>query len=116
MTPFVSKKHPWGSLFSWFNLGAVFAINGRVIGLDLFDCPETMEKFLPKLVRSYALDTIDRYVPDPEPAQKSEVQEFLPAVSGAQTEVFKAAGEGEDVRLSGKGIDSAAGVIESMEN
>jgi len=39
--------------------GAVFAIHGRVRGLEAFDCPETCAKLLPKIIRSYALDAID---------------------------------------------------------
>lgn len=32
--------------------GAVFAINGQIVGMDVFDCPRTLAKLLPKLVRS----------------------------------------------------------------
>ena len=41
-------------------VGAVFLVNGRVVGLELFDAPSTWRKLSPKLVRSYALDAIDR--------------------------------------------------------
>ena len=40
-------------------VGALFAIGGRVIGFDLFDRPSTLRKVLPKLVRSAAIDAID---------------------------------------------------------
>ena len=39
-------------------VGGVFAIDGRVLGLELMDHPATMRKLLPKLIRSYALDAI----------------------------------------------------------
>ena len=41
-------------------VGAVFLVNGRLGGLELFDAASTWRKLSPKLVRSYALDAIDR--------------------------------------------------------
>ena len=41
-------------------VGAVFFINGRVAGLELFDAASTWRAISPKLVRSYAIDAIDR--------------------------------------------------------
>ena len=40
-------------------LGALFTLNGRVLGLDLFDSARTLSTLLPKLVESSALDAID---------------------------------------------------------
>ena len=40
-------------------VGMMFAIDGRIIGFDLFDCAETLRKLFPKLIRSYALDALD---------------------------------------------------------
>lgn len=39
--------------------GALFIIDGRVVGFDLFDCAITLRRLLPKLVRSVALDAAD---------------------------------------------------------
>jgi hypothetical protein len=39
--------------------GAVFAINGKIVGLDLFDSVETLKKLFPKLLQSYGLDALD---------------------------------------------------------
>ena len=48
-------------------VGALFAVNGEIVGLDLFDSPETLRALLPKLVRSVALDAIDvAVVSEPE--------------------------------------------------
>ena len=38
----------------------MFLVAGCLAGLELFDAPSTWRKLLPKLVRSYALDAIDR--------------------------------------------------------
>ena len=40
-------------------IGAVFAINGQVAGMELFDAQAAFAAYLPKLVKSYALDAID---------------------------------------------------------
>ena len=41
-------------------VGAVFLINGQPAGLELFDAASTWRKLSPKLVRSYAVDALDR--------------------------------------------------------
>lgn len=89
-------------------VGALFAIAGEVVGLDLFDCPETLAKLLPKLVRSYALDALSA-----EPSQTAilspgAVLEFLDAVGRCACESFPAVGEGVDIRLEGSGAVGAA--------
>lgn len=40
-------------------VGAVFLIDGDVAGIELFDHTATMKRLMPKLVRSYALDSLD---------------------------------------------------------
>jgi hypothetical protein len=41
-------------------VGALFAIGGRVAGLELFDVPDTLASYLPTLMRSYALDAMEQ--------------------------------------------------------
>jgi hypothetical protein len=90
-------------------VGAAFAIGGRLVGLDVFDYPRTLAKLLPKLVRSYALDAIDEMLMppgqpsillDPVPLQY-QVDAFLVDLSRASAQAFPAVGLGQDVRLSG---------------
>jgi hypothetical protein len=89
--------------------GAVFAINGELVGLDLFDYPATLRKLLPKLVRSYALDAIDAADPVRAGGHASASPEALmKAVLGAEAEAFPAVGEGEDLRLTGKDLTGGA--------
>ena len=40
-------------------VGAVFAINGEILGLEGFQCADTFSRFFHKLVKSYALDALD---------------------------------------------------------
>ena len=54
LSGFLEKFH----LIEW-QVGAVFAINGQVLGLECFGCHDTFKKFFDKLVKSYALDALD---------------------------------------------------------
>jgi hypothetical protein len=45
-------------------VGTIFMINGRVVGLDAFGKPGTFSEVFKKLLESYALDAIDWYNPD----------------------------------------------------
>jgi hypothetical protein len=93
-------------------VGAVFIINGRIVGLDLFDFPETFQKLLPKLLRSYGLDALDRAgsasaEPQPLPSEV-EVDKFLKEVMAAEAVEFPAIGQGQDLRLTGSSLTGAA--------
>lgn len=86
--------------------GALFAINGRAIGFDLFDSATTMQKQLPKLVQSYALDAIDegeQVLPENE-SHEHIAASLLQAAAKAEVEQFPAVGEGDDLRLRGVSI------------
>jgi hypothetical protein len=41
-------------------VGAVFAINGEVVGIDLFDCASTLQSYFERLASGYVLDAVDR--------------------------------------------------------
>ncbi len=90
--------------------GALFAINGRAVGLDLFDSTRPLQTMLPGLVQSYALDAIDN--PEETSAGKAAgektAKELLEACSTAIVNRFPAVGEGHDLRLQGSGITGGA--------
>lgn len=54
LSGFLDKIH----LIEW-RVGAVFAINGHVLGMECFGFHDTFKKFFDKLVKSYALDALD---------------------------------------------------------
>ncbi|MCF8003704.1 MAG: hypothetical protein K9L32_05770 [Chromatiaceae bacterium] len=87
--------------------GALFAINGRLVGLDLFDCPGTLAAALGKLVESHALDALDA-ANAPMAPQPPAPQPWLERIATAEIERFAAVGEGEDWRLSGAGLAGGA--------
>ena len=90
-------------------VGAVFAINGRIAGLDLFDFPATWQKLMAKLVRSYALDALDpsRESESGKPDNGSPL-DFLTTIAALNPESFGAIGEGIDLRLAGDAACGAA--------
>ena len=46
-------------LIEW-QVGALFAMDGQIVGLEGFGCHDTFKRFFDKLVKSYALDALDR--------------------------------------------------------
>lgn len=79
--------------------GALFAVDGRLCGLELFDHPETLRKLLPRLVRSYALDALDTLEPRAKPPRAESARTFLRLLTSAQIHEQPALGLGTDVRL-----------------
>jgi hypothetical protein len=89
-------------------VGAVVYVGGRLAGLELFDAPDTWRKLSPKVLRSYALDAIDRRHARSRRPRVGDATVFSGQVSSSAASTFAAAGEGEDVRLTGAGVAAAA--------
>lgn len=87
--------------------GALFAINGEVTGLDLFDSPKTLNSLLPKLVQSYALDAIDAGDSETQPG-RADAEKLIEDAANATAEHFPAVGEGEDLRLQSGRLSGGA--------
>jgi len=93
-------------------VGALFVVKGRVVGFDLFDQPSTLRRLLPKLVRSAAVDAIDRDFGEP-PGRRITFtplayRSMLAVVADSEQHVTPALGLGEDVRLSAPAFTGAA--------
>lgn len=91
-------------------VGALFSINGHAHGLDLFDTSATLEKYLPKLVRSHALDAIRARTQEETEQQASAdaSRAFLDALRTVAGHTYPAAGLGEDVRIESPELAGAA--------
>jgi len=90
-------------------IGAVFAIRQRVVGLEMFDSPLTWRKQAAKVIRGYGLDALDSgtaggYTEDP--------REFIDAVASAAVKTSPAIGLGTDIRFEGRGFAGAALVLD----
>jgi hypothetical protein len=79
-------------------VGAVFAVDGKVVGLDLFDSAAAFRKLIQKLVRSYAMDAIESPVEANLPVDAA-VRQFLEDMKAAALQRFRAVGKGEQLRL-----------------
>lgn len=90
-------------------VGAIFSVDGKVVGMDMLGDPATCAKLLPKLVRSYALGAIGEKIEGGEDASTlHDASALLHALGLADARHFPAAGLGEDWRAQGEHIQAAA--------
>lgn len=108
----------WGEPMKAFRLvdcqvGAVFAINGEVVGLECFGYQQTFGKFFQKLVQSYALDAMDWLKGgDNNQVSIESVRRFLEDVQNAPGKPHPSLGLGENIRLENDFVTGAALVYE----
>jgi len=88
-------------------VGAIFVIDDRIAGLELFDHPETLGIKLPKLVQSYALDAIDDDA-TPEECSIQTNEELLLVIGSARRSEDRAVGLGLHTRLQAPGLIGTA--------
>jgi len=81
-------------------VGVVFAIDGEVEGMDLFDAPAICERMLAKLARSFAIDALESADSKATTADRADVERFLDRVAAAHADTYPGVGLGTDVRLS----------------
>ena len=88
-------------------VGAVFAIGGRAVGLELFDAPETLASTLRKLVGSYALDAMEESGPAAADADRVAMA-LLARARSLRSTPAKGACKGTELRLEGPGLAGSA--------
>jgi ARG/rhodanese/phosphatase superfamily protein len=92
-------------------VGAVFAIDGVIVGLEAFDSPSTWRKSAPKLAYSYGLDVLDR--PDRVFRRAfRDPQVFIQAVACVDTQASPALGLGTDIRFGSADVVGAALLVD----
>jgi len=93
-------------------VGAVFAINGEIVGADIFDQSSTLRRLLPKLIKSYALDALEKQTSRSiaPPLDRHDAEMFLRRVmeDGVSFRCYDSPGEGQDVRIISRRISGAA--------
>ena len=96
-------------------VGAVFAIGQRRLGLDLFDKPDTFAAVLPKLVRSYGIDALeygDIGGGEEQPSLgRAVAQSLLDQLRNAALEEHPAVGLGQDVLIRADRLVAGALVV-----
>ena len=88
--------------------GAVFAINGTIIGLEYFDSPKPFAHYLDKLVGSYAFEAMLARETDGKAVSSDAVLTFLKTVGTAGGDIYLALGEGCQVNHSLVGNERTA--------
>ena len=81
-------------------VGVMFAIDGEIEGMDIFDASDTFATMLPKLARSFAIDAIETASQETKPLEQKSATRFLDRVAAAQADTYPGVGLGTDVRLS----------------
>ncbi len=80
-------------------IGVVCTVGERVIGLDLFDKPATLDKYLRGIVAGHALDARST---GPDSASISAIERFLAQVDASGHDAGKGVGLGEEILLHGE--------------
>jgi hypothetical protein len=89
-------------------IGVIVAINGVAAGVELFDSPDTLRTYLPKIMRSYALDAIVNHSASAELADAAEATRLLDSILDLDARSFPAVGLGEDLRIESPDITGGA--------
>jgi hypothetical protein len=96
------------SLIEW-QFGAVFAINGQVLGLECFGCSDTLAGFFDRLVKSYALDALDWLKDSKEDSVAPEkARRFIQSTSKSKGEGHPSIGIGQTVTFESRSVSGAA--------
>lgn len=89
-------------------IGAIFAINGTPAGVEMFDSPETLRTYMPKILRSYALDALANQTLAPAKANDAEAERLLDSILELDARSFPAIGLGNDLRIDSPNITGGA--------
>jgi hypothetical protein len=84
-------------------VGVVVAVNGRIIWADIFASTDLLEKYWPKLVRSYASEAVIVRTKDVE-VSVSRAQDFLADMEGRRETIENEPGVYRHTEVSGDGF------------
>jgi hypothetical protein len=88
-------------------VGVVVAVNGRIIWSDIFASTELLEKYWPKLVRSYASEAVVQRVKGGE-ATVAQAQAFLTDMEGPRETIESEPGIYRQTEVNGDGFKGFA--------
>jgi hypothetical protein len=78
--------------------GIAVCIGGRMMGLDYVSSPAVWSDLHTKLVQSYAVDCLNRELPEQE-CDKAELDSFWDRFAACRAQVYPSVGYGEDYRF-----------------
>jgi len=88
-------------------VGVVVAVNGRIIWADVFASTNLLEKYWPKLIRSYASEAVVTRARDME-VTTSRAQAFLEDMEGRKETIEREPGVYQHTEVSGDGFKAFA--------
>jgi ARG/rhodanese/phosphatase superfamily protein len=88
-------------------VGVVVAVNGRIIWADIFASTDLLEKYWPKLVRSYASEAVVTRAKDTEVGTK-QAQAFLEDMEGRRETIESEPGIYRHTEINGDGFKAFA--------
>jgi len=86
-------------------VGAVVAVNGEIVWADIFASPALLEKYWPKLVRSYAADAVSSRGSN-KPASEQDAQAFLDNFRAQRQNVESEPAVYRNTEITGDGFDA----------
>jgi len=84
-------------------VGVVVAVNGQIVWADIFASTNLLEKYWPKLVRSYAAEAVVTRTKD-RTANSSQAQDFLNHLDGRHETVDSEPGLYRHTEIAGDGF------------
>ena len=92
-----------------WQIGAVFAVNGRVLGLEGFGSPDTFARFYEKLIKSYALDALDCLDAKSDTSVPPlKARRLVKSIIKAESKSNPSVGIGENITFASRRISGAA--------
>jgi hypothetical protein len=88
-------------------VGVVVAVNGRIIWADIFASTDLLEKYWPKLVRSYASEAVVTRAKDVD-VSASRAQAFLEDMDGRRETIENEPGVYRHTEVNGEGFKAFA--------
>lgn len=92
--------------------GAAFAIDGQLIGIELFDSESAFRRLFDKVLSGYVLDAVERPESTHSGATVAEVRDFIARMLEAVADPYPALGLGVDVRVSTLDAEGAALIVD----
>ena len=87
-------------------VGALLMAQGRLCGIELFDAPSTWTKLMPRVVRSWAIESLDGA------SGNTRGDDVLEKLEGALWDVSSSRGLGSDARLDADSVTAAGLVVD----